>query len=127
MLPFQNLRYRASVRIVDFFPPKLENFAVKYDADRAMMSDGGSTDGNSDSDGSTTHRRTRWEWRFCLLVEDGGPGTHYNRDGPQPRMKLFVTGQDAVFLLKMDAEEYVLPIVQNNTYTTIAYHMSPLI
>lgn len=44
----------------------------------------------------------RWEWRFCLLLESGSPpppGQH------RERMKLFVSGYDAEYLLKMDAVE----------------------
>ncbi|OJD23246.1 hypothetical protein ACJ73_05397 [Blastomyces percursus] len=102
-LPFQNLRYKASVRIVDFFPPKLEDFAVQYDVERALLSDTeGSVSGMDDDDNETGSHR-RWEWRFCLLVEDAGPGTHYNRSGPRERMKLYVGNNDAVFLLRLDA------------------------
>ncbi|EEH20413.2 hypothetical protein PABG_02672 [Paracoccidioides brasiliensis Pb03] len=106
-LPFQNLRYKASVRVVDFFPPKLEDFAVQYDAHRAVLSDtDGSMVSDSDeeinSDSARISRRKRWEWRFCLLVEDAGPGMHYNRNAKRERMKLFVTGHDAECLLCLD-------------------------
>ncbi|OJD17595.1 hypothetical protein AJ78_02346 [Emergomyces pasteurianus Ep9510] len=100
-LPFQNLRYKASVRVVDFFPPKLEDFAVQYDVERAMLSDADSS--ASSGDEHESDRRKLWEWRFCLLVEDAGPGTHYNRNGPRERMKLYVNNFDAVFLLRLDA------------------------
>ncbi|OAX78529.1 hypothetical protein ACJ72_07161, partial [Emergomyces africanus] len=100
-LPFQNLRYKASVRVVDFFPPKLEDFAVQYDVERAMLSD---TDSSANSgDENESGSRKLWEWRFCLLVEDAGPGTHYNHNGPRERMKLYVDNHEAVFLLRLDA------------------------
>ncbi|PGH00914.1 hypothetical protein AJ79_08069 [Helicocarpus griseus UAMH5409] len=110
-LPFQNLRYKASVRVVDFFPHKLEDFAVQYDIERAMLSDsegslgsGDDDDGDNSGDSSpTAGRRTRWEWRFCLLVEDAGPGTHYNRKEKRERMKLYVADHDAECLLSLDA------------------------
>ncbi|EEH44823.2 uncharacterized protein PADG_01112 [Paracoccidioides brasiliensis Pb18] len=86
-----------SVRVVDFFPPKLEDFGVQYDAHRAVL---------FRYDGSMRlrkiSRRKRWEWRFCLLVEDAGPGMHYNRNAKRERMKLFVTGHDAECLLCLD-------------------------
>ncbi|KKZ60692.1 hypothetical protein EMCG_04619 [[Emmonsia] crescens] len=100
-LPFQNLRYKASVRVVDFFPPRLEDFAVQYDVERAMLSD--TEFSVSSTDENETDSCKRWEWRFCLLVEDAGPGTHYNRNGPRERMKLYVSNNDAVFLLRLDA------------------------
>jgi protection of telomeres protein 1 len=70
-------------------------------------SDSSSGGGGSDSDGdiatcvhSSQNRRWAWEWRFCLLVEDPTPTC---RTQPKERMKLFVSGQDAVHLLKLDA------------------------
>ncbi|KAG5291250.1 telomere-binding alpha subunit central domain-containing protein [Histoplasma capsulatum G186AR] len=103
-LPFQNLRYKASVRVVDFFPPNIEDFSVQYDVERAMLSNTSDTEGSTSSIGDNeTDSGKRWEWRFCLLVEDAGPGTHYNRSGPRERMKLYVGNNDAVFLLCLDA------------------------
>ncbi|KAK2810288.1 hypothetical protein FQN50_003019 [Emmonsiellopsis sp. PD_5] len=103
-LPFQNVRYRASIRVVDFFPPNLEDFSVQYDVERAMLSDGGSSDSDNDSANEDDEpRRKKWEWRFCLLVEDGGPGTHYNRNEKRERMMVYVSDLDAECLLRLDA------------------------
>ncbi|KAL1999243.1 hypothetical protein VTN02DRAFT_4832 [Thermoascus thermophilus] len=100
-LPFQNLRYRATVRVVDFFPPKLEDFAVPYNPEYAMLS-GSESDEEDEEDTMMNgrHRRRLWEWRFCLLVEDGTPPP---RGQPRERVKLFVSGPDAEFLLKLTA------------------------
>jgi hypothetical protein len=112
-LPFQNLSYRTTVRVVDFFPPNIENFAVLYNPESAMQSDCEAEDSGDDNEtkpminGSAYQRRSMcWEWRFCLLVEDAkiAPGQ------PRDRIKLFVRGNDAVHLLKLDAVEYV-PLV----------------
>lgn len=66
-----------------------------------MLSDAeDSTDSEASSEMSTRGKR-RWEWRFCLLVEDGGQGFAQSRT--RERIKLFVTDADAVFLLSMDA------------------------
>ena len=77
---------------------------MKCDLPRADDDDSDSSDSGSDS----SERPIGWEWRFCLLVQDSGPGTHYNRDEPKERMKLFVAGSDAEFLLKLDATKYVI-------------------
>jgi hypothetical protein len=77
-LPFINANYRINVRVVDFYPPKLEDFAfpkrVKRDYD--VLSD------NSDSTSSSDEEPDRplyrfspqqiqgWEWRFYLQLED---------------------------------------------------------
>ncbi|PYH91704.1 telomere-binding alpha subunit central domain protein [Aspergillus ellipticus CBS 707.79] len=90
-LPFQNFCYRTTVRVVDFFPPKLEDFAVpRY--------------GNSDSDDETgTNNSTgfvRWEWRFCLLVESVPPPPAGQE---KERVRVFVAGPEAEHLLGIDA------------------------
>jgi hypothetical protein len=102
-LPFQNLRYRASVRVVDFFPPKLEDFAAQYNPEYAMLSDGEHSMNDDESDEEPVIGSRIWEWRFCLLVEDGGPGVCQHAMQRKERMKLYVAGADAVFLLRMDA------------------------
>jgi hypothetical protein len=103
-LAFQNFHYRATVRVVDFFPPRLEDFAVSYSPEDDLLS--ASEDSSEDSDGdavmtsSYPHRRRIWEWRFCLLVENG---KSVPRGQPKERMRLFVSGKDAEYLLKIDA------------------------
>ncbi|KMQ41843.1 hypothetical protein A7C99_4260 [Trichophyton rubrum] len=99
-LPFQNFRYRSSVRVVDFFPHNLEDFSVLYNRDCALLSD----DTDDVSDNSDPDASRWWEWRFCLLVEDGGPNIPPLPSGQtRERMPLFVWGSDAEFLLQMDA------------------------
>lgn len=72
-----------------------------------MVTDGNETPNSDDSDQNLGYaQETRWEWRFCLLVEDGGPGTPLLARGEKrERMQLFVTDPDSVFLLGIDAEE----------------------
>ncbi|KAH8696667.1 hypothetical protein BGW36DRAFT_398152 [Talaromyces proteolyticus] len=94
-LPFQNVKYRTTIRVVDFFPPNIIDFAAPYNPDSGMLSDG-------DMDGdelSSSASQVRWEWRFCLLVEDATitPGQ------PRDQIKLYVSGAEAEFLLKLDA------------------------
>ncbi|PTU24890.1 hypothetical protein P175DRAFT_055008 [Aspergillus ochraceoroseus IBT 24754] len=87
-LPFQNLCYRSTVHVVDFFPPNLEDFAVPIHH-------------NPPAPGSSQqHPFTKWEWRFCLLVESVPPPPPGQR---KERVKLLVSDSDAVYLLKMDA------------------------
>lgn len=97
--PFQNLCYRPMVRAVDFFPPLLEDFAVRSDDEPA------DSDGENDNDDQSSHGsngRTSWEWRFCLLVEDAAPSAPGQT---KARMKVFVSGKDADHLLKLDAAD----------------------
>ena len=50
---------------------------------------------NAEDDGIT-----RWEWRFCLLIEDALPPPPGQ---PKEQIKLFVSDANAEFLLKMSA------------------------
>ncbi|SLM38335.1 Telomeric single stranded DNA binding POT1/Cdc13 [Lasallia pustulata] len=108
-LPFQNICSRATVRVIDFFPPNLEDFAApQRPSEFDVLSDAGS---DSDSGYDTTPSSPlssadekpdlKWEWRFYLLVEDAAPIP--KREKP-PKMKLLVADQDAEFLLRLDAE-----------------------
>jgi len=88
---------------VDFFPPKLEDFAAQYNPEYAMLSDGEAHGSSDESDQEPVIGSRKWEWRFCLLVEDGGPGVRQDAGQHKQRMKLYVADTDAVFLLCMDA------------------------
>ncbi|PKY05522.1 telomere-binding alpha subunit central domain protein [Aspergillus campestris IBT 28561] len=92
-LPFQNLSYRTNVKVVDFFPPNLADFAVPEKAENTL-----------DTSPSQTHgdRITNWEWRFCLLVEGAEP---VPRGTQREQMKLYVAGPDAVHFLQLDAAD----------------------
>lgn len=95
-LPFQNIRYRSVIKVVDFFPPKLEDFAVP----QKSAQPGRSASDDDDGDNDYSNDFVRWSWRFCLLVESAAtppPGE------PKERMPLFVAGPEAEYLLRMDA------------------------
>ncbi|KAF7585818.1 hypothetical protein BBP40_010060 [Aspergillus hancockii] len=93
-LPFQNHCYKATVRVVDFFPPNLEDFAVPQEPED-NHSDGGMDYAEGESS-------TKWEWRFCLLVEDASPPPPGQ---PKEQMKLFVSGSEAEYLLYLSATD----------------------
>ncbi|OKO96851.1 Protection of telomeres protein 1 [Penicillium subrubescens] len=95
-LPFQNVCYRPSqVRVVDFFPPKLEDFTVQVPVTSTAAA-------GDDGHGPTSTPRMEWEWRFCLLVEGTEP---LISNQARAQMKLFVTGGEAVHLLNLDPDE----------------------
>ncbi|KAH1298488.1 hypothetical protein KXV29_008547 [Aspergillus fumigatus] len=96
-IPFQNVCYRATVRVVDFFPPKLEDFAVPEESDHKPRLD---AEVDEIHNFHRADRSIRWQWRFCLLVENVPPHPHGKSS---QRMKLFVSGADAEYLLKLDA------------------------
>lgn len=94
-LPFQNVCYRPEVRVVDFFPPKLEDFAVQVPMESVLAGKDGQPPAGTP--------RMEWEWRFCLLVEGTEP--LMSKNDVRAQMKLFVTGAEAVHLLGLDPTE----------------------
>lgn len=77
-LPFQNVNYHSQVRVIDFFPPLIEDFAVQ----------------------TSTEPSIGWEWRFCLLVEGVQPQTSKQ---PREATRLYVCRQDGDCLLNDNA------------------------
>ncbi|KAL8909455.1 MAG: hypothetical protein Q9171_005023 [Xanthocarpia ochracea] len=128
-LPFRNIRSRAAVRVVDFYPRDIADFAVKkkprseYDVlsdfegdsdssddddDKPKLppdtdeEDGGKDDQSAQSDTDVSDQgKSNWEWRFTLVLEDASAPT--NPREPNERMTLYVGDADAEFLLKLNA------------------------
>jgi protection-of-telomeres protein 1 len=93
-LPFVNSRYRGRVRVVDFFPPELELFAH-------CTSDPGWDKRAKKQDLLDSHKKSRWEWGFILLLEDARipPNT------VSEKLRVIVGNDSAQHLLNMDAQE----------------------
>ena len=128
-LPFNNINSRATVRIIDYFPRNLEDFAVRIPrraSEYAILSDAENATTSSSCASSTTspspfpthdsdsgsdnrerrHQRRRWQWRFALILEDASPPPlpHKNHPAPQvERLEVLIAEQDAEYLLKLDA------------------------
>ncbi|KAJ5431252.1 Telomere end binding protein [Penicillium cf. griseofulvum] len=81
-LPFQNVNYHSQVRVIDFFPPRVEDFAVQ----------------------TNVESKFGWEWRFCLLVEGVEPKP--SKQQPREVMKLYAgSDKEKLFLLWGNLEE----------------------
>lgn len=97
-VPFKNNLYHLNpVRVVDFHPPTIADFAAPHKlSDYQHLSDYES-DPDIDKDMLTDAHgaEVEWEWRFELLVEDASP-----REREKRRMRLLVAGPDADFLLR---------------------------
>ncbi|KAL8392496.1 hypothetical protein RB599_005136 [Gaeumannomyces hyphopodioides] len=106
-LPFVNLKYRAEVRVVDFFPSKLEDFAVRHKISEfdalSDDEDGESSDGSSISSGyGGSGGAYAWEWRFTLVLEDAVPKS----DGGAPdRIEVLVNKLEGQCLTGLDPED----------------------
>ena len=95
-VPFKNNLYHLRpVRVVDFHPPNLADFAAPHKPSEYEILSDHESDPEPDMD--MTDPEVDWEWRFELLIEDAtsSPGGTKRR-----RMKLLVAGTDADFLLR---------------------------
>lgn len=89
-LPFACAKYRVNVRVVDFRPRKLENFARQRRSTESDVLSDCSSDSSSGSDddedpGSPVlhagrKTKTIWEWRFALQLEDADPKSKGEKD-----------------------------------------------
>ena len=127
-LPFQNINSRASVRVVDFWPSRLEDFASlkRKRSEYAVLSDYEDSDSECESheedmplnaqafarqekcdsgnnkNGRSESEEQEWEWRFALLLED--VTEICSSPESKPTLKAYIYGPDAECLLKLDAE-----------------------
>ncbi|KAL8714049.1 MAG: hypothetical protein Q9225_006652 [Loekoesia sp. 1 TL-2023] len=126
-LSFQNINSRAVVRVVDFFPPDIADFAIRrkrkseFDvlSDCSEGSSSSSDDGQRElppdtdddrddinnsqaGDSDNLKHDSKWQWRFALVLEDASSSSTTPQQQNQ-RLTAYVTDADAVFLLKLDA------------------------
>ncbi|EKD19970.1 uncharacterized protein L3040_002351 [Drepanopeziza brunnea f. sp. 'multigermtubi'] len=96
-------RYRANVRVIDYAPDRIEDFAVwrrvsEYDQ-LSDYSGGEDTDIEEDMrsyKNGKGYAKKIWEWRFWLKVEDANP------KGPKKRMWIIVDNHAAQGLLGLE-------------------------
>jgi len=129
-LPFVNLNYRANVRIVDFLPPNLADFAhPKKESEYDILSDDGEesvSNSGSDIEDEQPSQTTmsaftqvrNWEWRFFLELED----VVDNGQQKKQRLWVLVDNQAAQCLTKLDAsnlrqDKEALSILREKMFT----------
>lgn len=93
-VPFVNCRYRSRVRVVDVFPPELDQFAHS-------LNDPNWTKHPRSNATNSTGSKERWEWGFVLLLEDA----QAPRDGTSEKLRVVVNNSSAQYLLRMNAQE----------------------
>ncbi|KAG6116404.1 hypothetical protein E4U13_001875 [Claviceps humidiphila] len=110
-LPFINANYRTFVRVIDFMPTKLEDFArpKKVRSEYAALSDHEESDSDSDVEsGSGTESDDtsiaikQWEWRFCLRLQEANTPGDAN---PKKSLWAVVDNLSAQMLLDLDATD----------------------
>ena len=116
-LPFQNSCYKAKVRVIDFFPDNLEDFAAPIrDSQYAPLDDHSDSESDvnmSDAEGDPSHAPAsgasgdsgiKWQWRFMLLVEDAKPSPLTQKPGEEDdvpkQIEMLVADSDAEYLLR---------------------------
>lgn len=102
-LPFQNINSRTTVRIIDFFPPDLADFAVRCPrpSEFDVLSENENSGSSDDQSEGPDAEERRWEWRFGLVLEDAMG----SRNEEKATMTAYVAAMDGDFLLRLDAEE----------------------
>ena len=91
-LPFQNLKTRTTVRVVDFFPPNIADFAVRsrrrsefdalsdYEGSESDSESGETDSGNDDKDDEDSERKSRRKRGKEAKNEDGERGQQASGD-----------------------------------------------
>ncbi|KAK4138029.1 hypothetical protein BT67DRAFT_370973 [Trichocladium antarcticum] len=102
--PFICAKYRAHVRVVDFHPRALEDFACSRKTSLFdIFSD--SEDDVSSSDDAAPGTNRVWEWRFALQLEDPTPQPRTKNPAPRPRVWVLVNNTEAQCLTGLDATD----------------------
>lgn len=76
--PFNNVKHHANLRVIDFFPHQLRDFAI-YEPDSSQGP---------------------WQWCFWLVLVSGDP-----KDEEEQAINVLVHGCDAQHLLQLDPSE----------------------
>ncbi|GAB1314037.1 Protection of telomeres protein 1 [Madurella fahalii] len=116
VVPFNCVKYRSRVRVVDFFPPSLEDFACSrkqtlYDVlpDNEDDSESDSTSSASSNDDGIRGVHRVWEWRFALQLEDPAPPETAEQKNwkpdSRPRLWVLVDNIEAQCLTGLDATD----------------------
>ena len=118
VLPFANVRFKAKVRVVDFMPHRLADFAVgRWVSQLELIGQHNDEDVSSSEDdddsgafgvdprgGRDSSYKFTWEWRFALLLEDASDlDADADPAAEKPRIWTVVTNTDAQLLTAMDA------------------------
>lgn len=119
-MPFTCAKYRSNVRVVDFHPVSLKDFAVgRIPTEYDFISDHEDSDSDSTSSRSSFQSQTQahsrhvnvskrrmWEWRFALKLQEVSP-TIKNKAPAQTWV--IVNNSDAQLLLDLDATDLHSP------------------
>ncbi|KAL2129446.1 hypothetical protein VTI74DRAFT_7802 [Chaetomium olivicolor] len=111
VLPFICAKYQTHARVVDFFPPSLEDFAcsrkqTEYEILSDNEDDSDYHSSSSDDDEADGNARRIWEWRFALQLEDAAAVDNAaKKPGTAPRIWVFVDNHEAQGMTNLDAAD----------------------
>ena len=115
--PFRNVKSRATVRIIDFFPNDIEDFAFRQKKETnefAVLTDDSLSDesaeesNTTDSDNTVTlqNSQRKWIWGFKLLLQDAHPKRQKLSSVEDDRLWVTIGDKEAEFLLQLDAVNF---------------------
>ncbi|KAK0375000.1 telomere-binding alpha subunit central domain-containing protein [Colletotrichum limetticola] len=118
-LPFHDAQYRTHVRIVDFHPPRIQDFACVHKRNEYdVLSDYSGTDSEDDNDDDDEQGRVtidkyvstseqNWEWRFALCLQDATAAKDpKTREKKTNKFWVVVDNMDAQLLTGLDACDF---------------------
>lgn len=94
-MPFINQKRKCLVRVVDYYPPNIVDFASLGPVQK----------GDSQSDDEMDVDSSSWIWNFFLLVEDGETPTKAARNRVSHSQWVHVSNANAQYLLNLDPVE----------------------
>ncbi|CAD0097308.1 unnamed protein product, partial [Aureobasidium vineae] len=95
-LSYLNVKNKVRVRVADFWPPRLEDFASLV-----STTDASAEDSENDTNTISPFPSQKWEWNFFLLLEDL---KSYRPGCPPKQLWVHVDHRYAEFLLCMDED-----------------------
>ncbi|KAM7199214.1 hypothetical protein V8F20_005816 [Naviculisporaceae sp. PSN 640] len=105
VVPFSCSKFRGRVRVVDFHPRNLKDFARRrFTSQWDVLSDQSENDESSDDEESLMERGYKpvWEWRFALELQDALP--RKGSDGEKPKsLWVIVDNSEGQYLTGLDA------------------------
>ncbi len=108
-MPFTCAKHQTRVRVVDFFPPSLEDFVCRRKQSYSdVLSDNGSGSDSSSSSSDEDMPGVSYilEWRFALQLEDAAlPPSTADRVSQRPRLWVFVDNYEGQCLTGLDATD----------------------
>ncbi|WQF79997.1 Putative protection of telomeres protein [Colletotrichum destructivum] len=111
-LPFTCAKYRTNVRVIDFYPRRLQDFArVRKQTECDILSDYSGTDSEPEEEAVTIDSFVDagdriWQWRFALRLQDVTAAAKDSSGQKENSFWVVVDNMDAQLLTSLDACDF---------------------